>query len=261
MYIFPLYSGSSGNCSLIGLKNGMILLDAGKSCKSIVSALSLAGEAPECISAILITHEHTDHIAGVGVLCRKYNIPVYANAGTWCAMRPLLGEIPPACVRVFETGRELTLCGASVLPFAIPHDAAEPVGYCITECGRKLTCMTDVGHMSSELLYTAAGSDLLLIEANHDEELVGICRYPYSTKRRILSDVGHLSNASCGRALCSLYGAGLRRAILGHLSRENNLEALALETVRTELLQQGISQESFSLSVAHRDRITGRFEV
>lgn len=100
-----------------------------------------------------------------------------------------------------------------------------------------------------------------MIESNHDEELVSSCRYPYPTKRRILSDVGHLSNAGCGRALCSLYSAGVRRAILGHLSRDNNFESLALETVRSELLNQDIPESEFALAVAHRDRMTGRFDV
>lgn len=121
--------------------------------------------------------------------------------------------------------------------------------------------MTDIGHMDSRLISCAAGSDILLIESNHDEELVSSCRYPYPTKRRILSDVGHLSNAGCGRALCGLYSAGVRRAILGHLSRDNNFESLALETVRSELLNKDIPESEFALAVAHRDRMTGRFDV
>ena len=262
MYISPLFSGSSGNCTLIGTAGGLFMVDAGKSARTVSSALALAGERPEDISAIFITHEHTDHIAGVGVLCRRYGIPVYANAATWQAMEPLIGEIPPRCVRVFESGRDFFIGGVSVLPFSIPHDAAEPVGYSFSGCGgEKITVMTDVGHIDSRLLSCAAGSDILLIESNHDEELVGSCNYPYLTKRRILSDTGHLSNASCGRALCRLYSSGVRRAILGHLSRDNNFESLALETVRSELLSEDIPESEFSLAVAHRDRVTGRFEV
>ena len=262
MYINPLFSGSSGNCTLIGTERGLFMVDAGKSARTVSAALSFAGEKPEDIAAIFITHEHTDHIAGVGVLCRRYGIPVYANAPTWQAMGPLIGEVPPRCVRVFESGRDFFVGGISVLPFRTPHDAAESVGYSfLSGDGRKITVMTDIGHMDSRLLSCAAGSDILMIESNHDEELVSSCRYPYPTKRRILSDLGHLSNASCGRALCELYSAGVRRAILGHLSRDNNFESLALETVRSELLNQDIPESEFALAVAHRDRMTGRFDV
>ena len=262
MYINPLFSGSSGNCTLIGTERGLFMVDAGKSARTVSAALSLAVEKPEDIAAIFITHEHTDHIAGVGVLCRRYGIPVYANAPTWQAMGPLIGEVPPKCVRVFESGRDFFVGGISVLPFRTPHDAAESVGYSfLSGDGRKITVMTDIGHMDSRLLSCAAGSDILMIESNHDEELVSSCRYPYPTKRRILSDLGHLSNASCGRALCELYSAGVRRAILGHLSRDNNFESLALETVRSELLNQDIPESEFALAVAHRDRMTGRFDV
>ena len=230
MYINPLFSGSSGNCTLIGADGGLFMVDAGKSARAVSAALALAGERIEDITAIFITHEHTDHIAGVGVLCRRYGIPVYANAGTWQAMEPLIGEVP--------------------------------VGYSFFgDDGKKITVMTDIGHMDSRLISCAAGSDILLIESNHDEELVSSCRYPYPTKRRILSDIGHLSNAGCGRALCGLYSSGVRRAILGHLSRDNNFESLALETVRSELLNQDIPESEFALAVAHRDRMTGRFDV
>lgn len=261
MYIAPLFSGSSGNCTLIGAETGLFMVDAGKSSRSVAAALSLAGEKPEDIAAIFITHEHADHIAGVGVLCRRYGIPVYANAPTWQAMEPLIGEVPPKCVRVFESGRDFFIGGVSVLPFCTPHDSAESVGYSFLSGGKKITVMTDIGHMDSRLISCAAGSDILLIEANHDEELVSSCSYPYPVKRRILSDTGHLSNACCGRALCELYSSGVRRAILGHLSRDNNFESLALETVRSELLREDIPESEFALAVAHRDRITGRFEV
>ena len=164
MYINPLFSGSSGNCTLIGTERGLFMVDAGKSARTVSAALSLAGEKPEDIAAIFITHEHTDHIAGVGVLCRRYGIPVYANAPTWQAMGPLIGEVPPKCVRVFESGRDFFVGGISVLPFRTPHDAAESVGYSfLSGDGRKITVMTDIGHMDSRLLSCAAGSDRLLI--------------------------------------------------------------------------------------------------
>lgn len=153
MYINPLFSGSSGNCTLIGADGGLFMVDAGKSARAVSAALALAGERIEDISAIFITHEHTDHIAGVGVLCRRYGIPVYANAATWQAMEPLIGEVPPKCIRVFESGRDFFIGGVSVLPFCTPHDAAEPVGYSfLGGDGKKITVMTDIGHMDSRLI-------------------------------------------------------------------------------------------------------------
>ena len=119
MYINPLFSGSSGNCTLIGADGGLFMVDAGKSARAVSAALALAGERIEDIAAIFITHEHTDHIAGVGVLCRRYGIPVYANAATWQAMEPLIGEVPPKCIRVFESGRDFFIGGVSVLVAAI----------------------------------------------------------------------------------------------------------------------------------------------
>lgn len=261
MYIAPLFSGSSGNSLLVEAGGTRLLIDAGKPAKTIEEALSGFGLSPSDVSAILITHEHTDHIAGAGVLGRKYRIPIYANAATWQAMENAVGSLPPGCRREFETGRDFYIGEVNILPFSTPHDAAESVGYCFYAKGRKLTVMTDIGHMTENLYTAAAGSDLLLIEANHDPELVSSSRYPYPLKRRILSDRGHLSNENCGRALCRLYKSGVRGAILGHLSRENNFEQLALETVRAELDREQIPRGDFRLWVAHRDGVTGRFAV
>ncbi len=261
MYIAPLFSGSSGNCLLLEAGDTRLLVDAGRPAKAIQQALSEFEVSLADISALLITHEHTDHICGAGVLARRYSIPIYANSLTWQAMDGLIGDVPLTCRREFETGRDFYIGSVNVLPFHTPHDAAESVGYCFFAGGRKVTVMTDIGHMTEELYAMASGSDILLIESNHDPELVASSRYPYPLKRRILSDNGHLSNESCGRALCRLYTSGVKQAILGHLSRENNFEQLALETVRSELDRECIPREEFALWVAHRDRVTGRFEV
>ena len=261
MYIAPLFSGSSGNSILIEAEGTRLLIDAGKPAKTIEEGLCTFGLSLKDIDALLITHEHTDHIAGAGVLARKYKIPVYANSSTWRAMEISIGNVPGGCRREFETGRDFYIGNVNILPFPTPHDAAESVGYCIFAGGKKLTVMTDIGHMTENLYSAASGSDLLLIEANHDPELVSSSRYPYPLKRRILSDKGHLSNENCGKALCRLYRSGVKGAILGHLSRENNFEQLALETVRSELDKEQIPREDFCLWVAHRDSVTGRFAV
>lgn len=261
MYIAPLFSGSSGNCLLAEAGGTRLLIDAGKPARTIEEALREFDTSLGDIQGLLITHEHTDHIAGAGVLARRYRIPIYANGATWQAMERTIGAVPPACRREFETGRDFYIGNINILPFPTPHDAAESVGYCLLHGGRKLTVMTDIGHMNESLYGAAAGSDLLLIEANHDPELVSSSRYPYPLKRRILSDRGHLSNENCGKALCRLYRSGVKGAILGHLSRENNFEQLALETVRSELEKEQIPREEFGLWVAHREAVTGRFAV
>lgn len=261
MYLCPLFSGSSGNSTLAEIGGARILVDAGKPCSCLEQALRAADVAPETITALLITHEHIDHVRGAGVFARRYGVPIYANAGTWEGMAPLIGKLPPASVRVFATEHGFFLKDAAIFPFKTPHDARESVGYRF-QCGpHSMVVMTDIGHADPLLIEQAAGSDLVLIEANHDPELVRSCRYPYPTKQRILSDNGHLSNENAGRALVRLYSTGVRRAILAHLSRDNNFEQLALSTVREQLRLADIPDADFELIVAQRDAVTGVFEV
>lgn len=261
MRFCPLYSGSSGNALLVLADGAAILVDAGLPGRVVAEALAAAGVAPEQLSGILVTHEHSDHVKGVGILARRYRLPVYANAGTWRGMLPLIGEIPPAQVRVFETERDFYLGGVNVLPYKTPHDANESVGFVFQSGGSKLSILTDAGHVNERMLDAVSGSGLILIESNHDVEMLKAGRYPFPLKRRILGDEGHLSNDACGAALTALYGRGVRRAVLGHLSRENNFESLALETVRAALRASDVPDEAFALSVAHRDRVGEIYEV
>ncbi len=261
MRFCPLYSGSSGNALLVLADGAAILVDAGLPGRVVTEALAAAGVAPEQLSGILVTHEHSDHVKGVGILARRYRLPVYANAGTWRGMLPLIGEIPPAQVRMFETERDFYLGGVNVLPYKTPHDANESVGFVFQSGGSKLSILTDAGHVNERMLDAVSGSGLILIESNHDVEMLKAGRYPFPLKRRILGDEGHLSNDACGAALTALYGRGVRRAVLGHLSRENNFESLALETVRAALRASDVPDEAFALSVAHRDRVGEIYEV
>jgi phosphoribosyl 1,2-cyclic phosphodiesterase len=261
MLFYPLFSGSSGNASLVEADGVRILIDAGVTCSALTRALGEIGVEPKSVDALLITHEHSDHVSGAGVFSRKYDVPVYANKGTWEAMPPGVGLIAPHNVRVFETNRDFCVGQVEITPFKTPHDARESVGYAISCGGKRLCVMTDIGVVEPRLLDVVQGADLLLIEANHDTDMLRMGSYPYVLKRRILSDVGHLSNESAGRALAKLYTTGLRRAILGHLSRDNNMEELALATVRELLREENIDDSSFELSVAHRSRITGCYEV
>ena len=261
MKFSPLFSGSSGNCSLIDAGKTSLLIDAGLTGKAIVSALSEVGEEPGSLSGILITHEHIDHVKGVGVLSRKYDLPVYANEATWEAMSPLIGPIPMRNIRTFVTGQNFYIGDLDITPFPTSHDAAEPVGYTLFSKGRRIVYMTDTGYVPESLRERAAGADLLFLESNHDVEMLKNGPYPYPLKRRILSEKGHLSNDTAGALLTKLYTTGVRRTILAHLSRENNTERIAYATVRGALDGAQIPEKDFFLTVAHRDRVTGIFEL
>ncbi len=261
MYLYPLFSGSSGNCSVIRHGKSTILLDAGLTGAAITKALVSCRISPDNIDAILVTHEHSDHIKGVGVLSRKYGIPVYANAKTWEVMTPLIGNISGRHIRIFDTGHDFFIGDINIRPFSIPHDCIEPVAYSFHAGGRKLSVATDIGHITPSVESELKNSDLVLIESNHDIDMLRNGSYPAHLKKRILGSNGHLSNESCGDLLTELSKHGLKRAILGHLSNENNTEFLASSTVRNVLNRHGISSKEFSLCVAHRDRILGIFEV
>ena len=260
MTFCPLCSGSSGNASFLEAGGLRVLIDAGMTGKRITELLHGIDIQAHTIDAILVTHEHSDHIAGVGVLSRKYGIPVYADAECFERMLPMIGGLPASNMRVFEPDREFYIKTLRVLPFSIPHDCVRPVGYALSAGGRKVCVMTDVGHVSARMLDAAADSDLLLIEANHDVDMLRAGSYPYPLKQRILGGSGHLSNEDCGLALAKLYERNVRSAILGHLSNENNTPELAMVTVRTVLEEAGIPEDWF-VTVAERYKPTGVFTI
>lgn len=258
----PLFSGSSGNCLYLAAGNTRLLIDAGMPAKAILTALETLGVSPAELSGILITHEHSDHIRGVGPLSRKYDVPVYANLGTWTAMESKLGEVPSRNQRVFRTGEDFYVREIGVEPFPIPHDAAEPVGFSLLHHGRKVAVATDLGHIQQGWMRAVAGADLLLLESNHDLRMLENSRYPQYLKSRIRGRKGHLSNGDCGKALCDLVASGVRTCILGHLSQENNMPELAYQTVRDALTeQQIICGQDFRLDMAWRDRMGNFYTI
>ena len=260
MLFCPLCSGSSGNASFLESGGTRILIDAGLSAKRIAGLLDEIGIDVATVNAILVTHEHSDHISGVGVLSRKYRIPVYANAECFNAMPASTREkIPAACIRLFETDHLFFLSGLQILPFSTPHDSARSVGFSILSEGCKCTVMTDIGHVDERLLSIAADSDLLLIEANHDVDMLIAGGYPYALKKRILSGRGHLCNEDCAAALIALHDRGVRNVILGHLSKENNSPDLAQVTIDSALKEAGI--RDMNIMIAERDRPLGMFSI
>lgn len=251
-----LYSGSSGNCIFVEHGGTKILIDAGLSGKRIIEALTSIGENPSEVSAILVTHEHSDHTRGIGILSRKFDVPIFANEKTWAAMEREIGPVNSKNRQCFSTGMEFTIGSIGVKPFLIPHDASEPVGYSFFAENKKITSATDIGHISNALLQEMMNSDILLLEANHDIEMLKVGPYPWHLKKRILSDHGHLSNEMAGKVIAYMAEQGTRQFLLGHLSKENNFPELAYQTVLNALVEKKIAVGSdVTLEVALRDRV------
>lgn len=251
-----LFSGSSGNSLFLSSGKTKILIDAGVSAKMIIEALNSIGENPSELSAILVTHEHSDHIKSLGVMSRKFGVPIFANENTWETMGLDLGPVDARKRVCFTTGESFEIGNIGVKAFPIPHDAVEPVGFNFFTCGKKITTATDIGHITRSLLNAFEQSDLLLLESNHDVEMLKVGRYPYWLKKRILSDQGHLSNEMAGKVIAYLAGIGTRVFLLGHLSKENNFPELAWQTVYNALLEKQICVGSeISLEVLLRDKV------
>ena len=238
-------SGSSGNSTFVGTEYTKILIDAGLSGKRITESLSSLQVMGNDIDALFITHEHIDHIKGAGVLSRKFDIPIYATQGTWEAMENQIGKIAPKNTRFVYTEEQCVINDICLQPFSIPHDAKEPVGYSIATENHKITLATDLGHITEEIRKQLVDSEILLLEANHDEELVKSGCYPLALKQRILGEQGHISNRTAGKLLCEIMSEKLKYVFLGHLSDENNHPHLAYETVEKILKKDKIKVGSY----------------
>ena len=260
MKLVSIASGSSGNCIYVGNDNTHILIDAGISGKRVEQGLSEIGIKPNELSGILVTHEHADHIAGIGVLSRRYEIPIYASKGTIEGIRESksAGQINEDLVTEISPDVSFFVNDLKVNPVSVSHDAKEPVAYRIFSDKQSIGVCTDLGKYDDHIVEGFKGVNTLLIEANHDVNMLQVGRYPYPLKRRILSDKGHLSNENCGRLLCELLHDDLGTIILGHLSEENNLAELAYETVRLEIMMNECSYkpEDFNIMVAKRDEMS-----
>ncbi|MCY6958127.1 MBL fold metallo-hydrolase [Clostridium brassicae] len=253
MIFCPLYSGSSGNSIFVSGGGSSILIDAGLPGKRIEKALKDIGKEPSQLDAIFVTHEHIDHVKGVGVMSRRYNIPIYANELTWCGMKKSVGKINDENVKIINKDY-VSLKDMQISCFKIPHDAADPIGYTVTENNKKVSIATDLGYFSEEVEVAVKNSDVVLLESNHDVEMLKFGPYPYPLKRRILSDIGHLSNECCGKAILEIIKRNTKQVILGHLSKTNNYPDLAYETVASILRENGVKLgKDISIHMANRD--------
>ncbi len=239
MLYCPLASGSKGNCHLIKGEDTIVLVDAGTSARNIGCQLSSLGATLCDISAILITHEHIDHIAALEVLARKTDIPIYCNLATARAIKKRFGTICDSSFNIITTSSSFYINEMEVSCFKTPHDAAESVGYSFSVGLKKITVATDIGHMTAEILSNLEGAQLAALESNHDEAMLAAGSYPFHLKRRILGSNGHLSNKNCGAALARLVNKGLKQVVLCHLSQENNTPELAYNTVEQAVLAAG----------------------
>ena len=236
-----LFSGSSGNCTYIAVKDGGMLVDTGVSAKRIEQALRERDIDPRSIRAVLVTHEHTDHVAGLRVLCKRYGWPVLASVGTLDALAQ--SERGTAQQRLYAISADEPFCigDMKITPFATPHDSSQSLGFRIDTADRSMAVATDMGYMMPEVKACLRGCQLLHIESNHDPVMLRNGPYPYPIKMRILSDLGHLSNDACAAVLPELVQSGATRIALAHISQENNTPQLAECTARGRLASQGIT--------------------
>ena len=251
-----LYSGSSGNCLLLQTSNTKILIDAGESAKKISSALSSIEVDPTDIDAILVTHEHSDHVKGLGTFSKKYDIPVYANSRTWDAMEEQASKINEKNQKHFTIEENFEIGDLKIHPFKIPHDAANPCGFNIIHNNKKISIATDIGHMTSNIAHKLEDSSFVLLEANYDPNILKCSPYPYLLKQRIAGPNGHLANIDAGKTISFLLNSGLEAVMLGHLSKENNFPELAYKTVVDELISNNYNENALSISVAKRSDLS-----
>ena len=234
-----LASGSTGNAFYLETPKKRLLIDAGLTGKKITSLLAEIDRRPEDLDAILITHEHSDHIKGVGVLARKYNLDLYANEKTWEVMdaKNMLGKIDNSQKHIFSREKMMTFGDIDIESFGVSHDAVDPQFYRFMKDDKSFVMLTDTGYVSDRMAGIVANADGYLIESNHDIEILRAGSYPWKTKQRILSDFGHLSNEAGAQAMIDTLGNRTKKIYLGHLSKENNIKELAHMTMESNLMQ------------------------
>ncbi|MEH7347624.1 MBL fold metallo-hydrolase [Gottfriedia acidiceleris] len=239
LHFSVLASGSTGNALYVGTEKTKLLVDTGLSGKAMESLFKDINRDIKEVSGILVTHEHSDHIKGLGVLARRYQIPIYANEKTWKAMNHLIGEIPTEQKFIFNMETTIQFGDIEVESFGVSHDAAEPMFYVFHHNEKKFVTITDTGYVSDRMKGIISNADMYIFESNHDVEMLRMGRYPWSIKRRILSDVGHVSNEDAALAMADVIGDKTKRIYLAHLSQDNNMKELARMSVTQTLEGKG----------------------
>lgn len=248
-----LYSGSSGNSLFVETQNTKLLIDAGVSSKKIETALNDINIDPSTLDGILVTHEHIDHVQGLGTLSKKFDLPVFVNQETLDAMPKQKDKISENNIKTFKISDKFDIGDLEIKPFSIPHDAANPCGFNIWKNNKKISIATDIGHMTNPILKSLEESLFIMLEANYDPEVLRCSPYPFTLKSRIAGPTGHLPNEMAGKTISHLLKSGLKNAMLGHLSKQSNFPELAYKTVVDELISNNYNEDCISLSVASRD--------
>lgn len=265
MRMCSIASGSSGNCIYVGTEATHLLVDVGISCKRTVEGLNQLGLSGSDIDGILITHEHADHVNGLGVISRKFGIPIYATAGTIEAIKGInsLGAIDEGLFHEVVADEKMILKDITINPMQVSHDAAQPVAYRFQYGTKKMAVVTDLGTYDEYTVENLKNMDVLFMEANHDINMLQVGPYPYYLKQRILGKRGHLSNELSGKLLSRLLHDGVKAIGLGHLSKENNLAELAYETVRLEIAMSDTpyTGNDFPIYVANRSELSKVVEI
>lgn len=248
LQISILASGSSGNAIYVESATTKLLVDCGLTGKKTAELLAQIDRDPYELDGILVSHEHTDHIKGVGIMSRKYDLDIYANEKTWGAMEKKLGKLKTEHKFLFDVEEMKTIGDIDVLSFGVSHDAANPQFYTFQKNNKQFVILTDTGYVSDRMRDSLRNADAYLMESNHDVSMLRMGGYPWSLKQRILSDRGHLSNEDGALALADMIGDKTKRIYLGHLSKENNMKEIARDTVEEVLLRKGMGvNEEFYL--------------
>ncbi|KAA9232801.1 MBL fold metallo-hydrolase [Aerococcus mictus] len=262
MRICMLASGSTGNVTYIETPQRNILVDAGLSGKRIEELLQKIGRDAKDLDAIFISHEHSDHSKGAGIMARRYQLPIYANADTWSYLEQKCGKLDADQKIIMEPGERISFGDVDILSFPVSHDSINAQFYAFQKDGKQFAMMTDLGYVSDRLADLVYNSDALMIESNYDNDMLRMGKYPWRLKQRIFSDRGHLSNVETAEALTKMIGERTKRVYLGHISRENNLNALALETNTAILKENGLGVGyDFDLYETHHYQPTDLFTL
>ncbi len=243
MIVCPILSGSSGNATYVESGSSRVLVDAGGTGIAIETNLRQIGVDPRSLTSLLVTHAHDDHIRGLGVLSRRYGLPIYASEGVWKQIETgKLGRISTRFIKRFRSfnGGVVDLGDLRATYFSTPHDSYDSVGYVLDDGSAKFGIATDIGHVTPNMRERLSGCDVVLLEANYDYEMLVNGSYPYPLKQRILGPEGHLDNRDAGKFAVELVRNGVRHLFLGHLSENNNSQELAYRAVRDALLEAGV---------------------
>ncbi|MFI3325500.1 MAG: MBL fold metallo-hydrolase [Clostridia bacterium] len=255
--LYPLFSGSTGNSYFLGDKESGILIDAGKNCKQITLALELCEIPVTAVKAIILTHEHVDHVGALRVFAKKNKIPAYCSFGTRNAL--VKSKVADGSFYIEVIENEIELAGMKIKTFPISHDCEHGVGFRITVNDKILAFATDLGFLSDEVKQGVLGSDFCVIESNHDVGMLQMGEYPYVLKKRILSQIGHLSNEDCSNFLPYMYENGTKNFLLAHLSAENNSPIIAFESAVCAMKIKGYEIDTdYKLYVANPRNSSGK---